>query len=101
MAFETPNPLLRQGRSRRVIESQMESSLAAEIVWQYGLGVTAPPDNPASIAALLARLIGLQATRICWPGIAEAQRDFDRRRLSGDLAALSDRVIAEGPDAGS
>jgi glycosyltransferase involved in cell wall biosynthesis len=78
-----------------------EDNAAAEIVCRFELGVTAPPDDPAAIADALARLIERQASAAGWPGFAEAQRDFDRRYLTGDLAALFERVIARGPDAGS
>ncbi len=67
---------------------------AAAIVQQYALGITAPPDDPAAIAAALAELMRRRQTDATWPGFAQAQADFEWHALAGRLAAIFDQAIA-------
>jgi glycosyltransferase involved in cell wall biosynthesis len=71
-----------------------QDNAAAEIVEGYGLGVTAPPDDPAAIERALADLMAREANGATWPGFTNAQARFERRSLTGELAALFDRVLA-------
>ena len=66
---------------------------AADIVESYGLGVTAPPDDAGAIAHALANLMQRRAGGVGWPGFDEAQARFERRALTGELAALFDRLL--------
>lgn len=70
-----------------------KDNAAAEIVTTYGLGVTAPPDDPVAIAAALHDLMARQLAGAAWPGFAAAQARFERRALTGELAALFDRIL--------
>ncbi len=70
-----------------------KDNVAAEIVMTYGLGVTAPPDDPKAIAAALRDLMSRQLAGVTWPGFAAAQARFERRALTGELAALFDRLL--------
>lgn len=66
---------------------------AARIVLDYGLGVAAPPDDPAAIARGLSELIRCRHAGMMWPGFAPAQERFDRRALTGELARVFDAVL--------
>ncbi len=68
---------------------------AAAIVEQYGVGVTAAPDNPEAIARALMTLA--ERAGKPWPGFSAAQARFDRRTLTGELAALFERYLAAVP----
>lgn len=70
-----------------------QDNAAAEIVTSYGLGVTAPPDDPQAIATALRDLMSRQQAGAAWPGFAAAQARFERRSLTGELAALFDRLL--------
>ena len=67
-----------------------QDNAAAAIVEQYRLGVTVAADDPAAIARGLADLMRQQRAGATWPGFADAQEQFERRRLTGQLAALFD-----------
>jgi glycosyltransferase involved in cell wall biosynthesis len=71
-----------------------ENNAAAEIVSRYGLGVTARPNDPAAILAALGDLASRRRAGETWPGFAAAQRDFEWRSLTGQLAALFDKVLS-------
>ncbi len=73
------------------------ANAAAAIVQQYDLGVTAPPDDPIAIAAALERLLRLHAQGATWPGFAAAQQQFERRRLTAELANLFREVSGASP----
>ncbi len=73
-----------------------DGNAAAKIVREYSLGVTVRPDDPAGIAHGLSQLIERHRAGATWPGFAAAQRVFDRRRLTGDLAALFEVVLSRG-----
>lgn len=68
-------------------------NVAAEIVESYGLGITAASDDPTMIAAALGNLVAEQGAGVTWPGFAAAQARFERRALTGELAALFDRIL--------
>ena len=66
---------------------------AAAIVAQYDLGVTVAPDDPTAIQHSLHEFIARQNTGAAWPGFAAAQQQFERRHLTGRLAALFHSVL--------
>jgi len=51
------------------------------------------PDDAAAIAAALVELMQRHAAGNAWPGFEEARRHFERRALTGALAALFDEVL--------
>ena len=68
-------------------------SYAAQLLDRAGCGVAVPPDDVAAIAAALRELYG--RWRAGAPLAApdwQVIRRFDRRRLTGDLAAIFDEV---------
>jgi glycosyltransferase involved in cell wall biosynthesis len=76
-----------------------QDNAAADIVQQYRLGVTAPPDAPAAIAAALDDLVrrwqapGTTAgDAMRPPESTAAQQHFDCRNLTGQLASVFDQV---------
>ncbi len=70
-----------------------DGNVAEAIIHQYSLGEIAPSDDPAAIAAGIQRLMAAQAAGATWPGFAAAQARFERRALTGELAALFDRLL--------
>ncbi len=70
-----------------------KGNAAAELVTTYGLGVTAPPDDPDAIAAALDDLMTRQLAGATWPGFAAAQARFERRALTRELAGLFDTIL--------
>ena len=66
---------------------------AAAIVAQYDLGVTVAPDDSTAIQHSLHEFIARQNTGAAWPGFAAAQQQFERRHLTGRLAALFHSVL--------
>ncbi len=68
---------------------------AASIVEQYSLGITVAPDDPAAITRALRELVGRQASGVSWPGFAAAQQQFERRQLTGQLAAIFRSLLDE------
>jgi glycosyltransferase involved in cell wall biosynthesis len=72
-----------------------DGNAAAEIVLRFHLGLTAPPDDPRAIAAGLREMMDRVRSGNCWPGFVEAQARFERRTLTGELAALFDRILEE------
>lgn len=77
----------------RPILALTEGNVAEEIIRQYHLGKIAPPDDPKAIAAALDDLMSRQLAGATWPGFAAAQARFERRALTGELAALFDRLL--------
>jgi glycosyltransferase involved in cell wall biosynthesis len=69
-----------------------QDNAAAAIVEQYQLGLTVAPDDPAAITRALADLMRRQRASAVWPGFAAAQEQFERRRLTGQLATLFDTM---------
>lgn len=69
---------------------------AAAIVTQYGLGLTAAPDDAAAIQRTLHELVARHQAGAVWPGFAAAQERFERRPLTGQLAAVFRAVVKEG-----
>jgi glycosyltransferase involved in cell wall biosynthesis len=76
-----------------------QDNAAADIVQHYRLGVTAPPDAPAAIAAALDDLVrrwqAIEATpggAVRPPESTAAQRHFDCRNLTEQLASIFDQV---------
>ncbi|MBN1888230.1 MAG: glycosyltransferase [Thermoflexales bacterium] len=74
-----------------------EGNAAAGIVQQYGLGITAAPDDPIAITQAMRELMERRKAGEAWPGFAEAQAVFERRRLTSQLAHVFDRVLASSP----
>ncbi|MFZ1627414.1 MAG: glycosyl transferase, partial [Anaerolineae bacterium] len=68
---------------------------AAAIVTQYGLGLTVAPDDAAAIQRTLHELAARQQAGAVWPGFAAAQLRFERRQLTGQLAAVFRDVVKE------
>lgn len=66
---------------------------AAEIINSYHLGETVAPNDPQAIVASLQSLMAQRRAGATWPGFAAAQARFERRVLTGELAALFDRVL--------
>lgn len=66
---------------------------AAAIVEQYHLGVTVAPDDPAAISHSLHELVAQTRRSDAWAGFAAAQQQFERRQLTGQLAALFRSVL--------
>ena len=77
----------------RPILALARDNAAAEIIQRFGLGLTVPPDDPAAIAAALVELMRRHAAGDAWPGFEEARGHFERRALTGALAALFDEVV--------
>ena len=71
-----------------------QDNVAAGFVHSYGLGITAPPDDPLAIASALSELMQLQREGTTWPGFATARLRFERRALTGELASLFDRILS-------
>ena len=67
---------------------------AAAIVQAYGLGLTTAPDDATAIQHALHEIIARQATGAAWPGFAAAQQQFERRQLTGQLAAIFRKEIS-------
>lgn len=70
-----------------------QDNVAANIVNQYGLGVAVAPDDPDAIARALDDLITQQQAGKSWPGFAIAQRRFERRDLTGQLAQVFESIL--------
>jgi hypothetical protein len=68
---------------------------AAAIVQQYQLGVTAAPDDATAVHRALHELVTRQASGVSWPGFAAAQQQFERRQLTGQLAAIFRNILDE------
>jgi glycosyltransferase involved in cell wall biosynthesis len=71
-----------------------EGNAAADIVQRYGLGITVAPDDPSAISRAMQELMERRKAGEAWPGFAEAQAVFERRRLTGQLAQVFERVLA-------
>ena len=79
-----------------------QDNAAAAIVQQDGLGVTAPPDDPAVIAVALHDLMQRCQAGEVWPrsinrSFTAAQQRYSRRRLTGQLAAIFQTLFAVTP----
>ncbi len=70
-----------------------EGNVAEEIIRLYRLGEIAASDDPDAIVAALHRLMAAHEAGATWPGFAAAQARFERRALTGELAALFDRLL--------
>jgi glycosyltransferase involved in cell wall biosynthesis len=70
-----------------------QDNVAADIVNQYGLGIAVAPDNPDAIARALDDLMTQQRAGKSWPGFAIAQRRFDRRDLTEQLAQVFESIL--------
>ena len=70
-----------------------DGNVAETIIQQYGLGEITPSDDPAAIAAAIRRLMTAQTADTPRPGFSAAQVRFERRALTGELAALFDRIL--------
>jgi glycosyltransferase involved in cell wall biosynthesis len=68
----------------------------AEIVRTYNLGVVADPNDPDAIAAAITRLSANCLNSSFNSGVERALRDFDGRRLTGQLARVL-RSCLESP----
>lgn len=68
-------------------------NVAEEIIRQYHLGEIAASNDPDAIVAALQRLMAAHEAGATWPGFAAAQARFERRALTGELAALFDRLL--------
>ena len=66
---------------------------AAAIVQQYNLGVTVAPDDPAAISYSLHELVARHQLSDTRTGFTAAQQQFERRQLTGQLAALFRSVL--------
>ncbi len=77
----------------RPILALAQGNAAAETVGRFELGLTAPPDDVTAIAAALHELLRRHAAGYAWLGFEEARRHFERRTLTGTLAALFDEVL--------
>ena len=67
-----------------------DGNVSEEIIREYGLGEIAVANDPAAIAAALRRLM---AAPVSDAGFAAAQARFERRALTGELAALFDEIL--------
>ncbi len=70
-----------------------DKSVSASVVNRYELGVTVPPDDADAIALAIESLMRQGQNAISQSGLKEAQQRFDRRVLTGELAALFDRLL--------
>lgn len=64
------------------------NNAAAAIVTQYGLGLTAAPDDAAAIQRTLHEFVTRGQAGATWPGFAAARQRFERRQLTVQLAAV-------------
>ena len=67
---------------------------AAEIIEQYRLGFTAPPDQAPDIALALAKLMEQQKGGATTSGFSAAQQRFEWRNLTQELSLVFDRVLS-------
>ena len=88
-----PSKLFDYIGTARPVLALTDGNVAETIIRQYGLGEIAPSADPAAIAAAIRRLMAAQAASATWPGFAAAQARFERRALTGELAALFDRIL--------
>ncbi len=77
----------------RPILALAQGNAAAETVERFGLGLIVSPDDATAIAAALHELMRRHASGDAWPGFDEARGHFERRALTGALAALFDEVL--------
>lgn len=77
----------------RPILALAQGNAAAATVERFGIGLTVPPDDPGAIATALQEMMRRHAAGVAWPGFDEARRHFERRTLTGSLAALFDEVL--------
>ncbi len=70
-----------------------DGNVAEDIIREYHLGEIAPSDDPTAVAAALQQLMAAQTTAAPHAGFAAAQARFERRALTGELAAFFDEIL--------
>lgn len=94
-----PGKLYEYMGAGRPILALVPDSEAADLVRELGWGEVAPPDDPAAIAAALARLHAHKRAGTLLTGYPRRGRErFERRSQAAQLAALLEQIA---PPAGS